>query len=185
MWNKKRDKYSLAGLRKLLSNAEKTYRNISSVKISFEDGTSVESNDLSDDFLVQGYGILYVQLKDDPILLTNISETLSLHGEFVNGCLHGSVFGTAQWWKYPMEQKTNEDGYFLDDNPLYTELNFAGNYRYGKLKGPIWKPGYSLDAVPIGYYYTDALEESDIGNTNSSTNQIFDIRYNILVNIFA
>ena len=176
MWDNKLDKYSLTSLQKLLSNAEKAHRNISSVKIFFEDGTSVESNSFSDDFLVRGYGILYLELKDDPILLTNISETLSLHGEFVNGCLHGPVFGTAQWWKYPMEAKTNEDGDYLDDNILYKELNFAGSYRYGRLKGPIWKPAYSLDAVPIGYYYTELLEESDIINVDSPTNQIFDIR---------
>ena len=118
-----------------------------------------------------------MNLEEDKLLLTNIAENITLHGEFVNGCLNGLVFGIAQWWKFPTElDSENNDKEYIDDNPMYKVLNFVGQYKFGKLFGPIWKPVYSLDEVPIGYYYSYIPEDEGIVYKKHQTNQLLDLQ---------
>ena len=143
-----------------------------------EDGKAIESNNLDESFLVNGPGVLYLSLEDDELLLTNIAENITLHGEFVNGCLNGFVYGIAHWWKFPTElDSENNDKEYIDDNPMYKVLNFVGQYKLGKLFGPIWKPVYSLDEVPVGYYYSIINDQEENLNVKETKNEMFSLRY--------
>ena len=177
LWNIKTAKNKLETLSMLFINVPDIPNSNPSIKLTLRDGKVIESNHVDDDFSVNGAGILYLRLEDDELLLTNIAENVTLHGQFVNGCLDGFVFGVAQWWKFPTEldSEDNEKEY-IDDNPMYKVLNFVGQYKLGKLFGPIWKPVYSLDEVPIGYYYSDVSEYKYDTSNKDHTNEVFGLR---------
>ena len=177
IWNLKAANNKLETLSKLLINVRDIQNSNPSIKLTLRDGKVIESDHVDDDFSVNGPGILYLRLEDDELLLTNIAENVTLHGQFVNGCLHGFVFGVAQWWKFPTELDSEDnDKEYIDDNPMYKVLNFVGQYKLGKLSGPIWKPVYSLDEVPIGYYYSDVIDNKERLSNENHTNEIFRLR---------
>ena len=178
VWNAKTSKNELETLSKLLIDISCERNSTASIKLIMEDGKAIESNNLDDNFSINGPGVLYLSLEDDELLLTNIAENITLHGEFVNGCLNGFVYGIAQWWKFPTElDSENNDKEYIDDNPMYKVLNFVGQYEFGKLFGPIWKPVYSLDEVPIGYYYSIINGEEANRNSKETKNEMFNLRY--------
>lgn len=184
LWNSSTSQTKLKTLSALLLNKGELENSSPTLKLTLHDGKALESPNVADDFSVNGAGILFVNLEDDELLLTTIAENITLHGEFVNGCLNGLVFGIAQWWKFPTELDIdNTDKEYIDDNPMYKVLNFVGQYKFGKLFGPIWKPTYSLDTVPIGFYYSYIPENGETVSTEHQTNQIFDIKYVSSINI--
>ena len=176
LWKSNTSKKRLDRLSLLFLNDNHTKSLIRIIKIKLFDGKAIESAFVTNNFSVNGPGIMYLTLENDPILLANKVENITLHGEFQNGCLHGVVYGIAQWWKYPLETDESKEKDYIDENPLYKVLNFVGHYRFGNLIGPIWKPAYSLDAVPIGFYYT-YIEPNLDNNEVRGRNQILDLRY--------
>ena len=177
LWNISASNTTLDKLSMLVAKDTKIDDFTGIIKIKLKDGQAIESNHVTDDFSVQGSGILYLPLKKDPILETLIAENITLHGHFVNSCLHGPTFGIAQWWKYPLELDANSEKEYIDDNPLYKVLNFVGYYHFGKLIGPAWKPAYSLESIPIGYYYSYFGNTPDAKNNRNQENRFFELRY--------
>ena len=178
VWNAKTSKNELETLSKLLIDIERARSSTANMTLKLEDGKAIESNNVDDNFSVNGPGVLHLTLEDDELLLTNIAENITLHGEFVNGCLNGFVYGIAQWWKFPTElDSENNDKEYIDDNPMYKVLNFVGQYEFGKLVGPIWKPVYSLDEVPIGYYFSNIDGSEENVNLKGTRNDLFSLRY--------
>ena len=176
LWNSNTSKAKLHTLSLLFLNDNDTQISTHIIKMSLLDGKAIESAFVTNNFSVNGPGIMYLTLENDPILLSNVVENNTLHGGFQNGCLHGMVYGIAQWWKYPLEMDESKEKDYLDENPLYKVINFVGEYKFGNLVGPIWKPAYSLDAVPIGFYYTYIAPPLD-NNQELGRNQILDLRY--------
>ena len=174
LWNSKFSKKDLTTLSAVLANQNEPTKISRIIRIMLMDGTKIDSKYMMDDFSVNGPAIVYLPLQKDPLLLTNIAENITLWGQMNNGCFNGQVFGIAQWWKYPLELDDTKD--YIDENPLYKVLNFIGYYNFGKLVGPIWKPVYSLDAVPIGYFYTYIKNERGAEEDIHYQNHVFQLR---------